>query len=449
MKNKLYIISLLLMMILAVGALAYDSRCEGDNEIYVEDYGCVQPKVSFDTAVKAGSDKQSTASSISSVEPIVVSSPWAAQGQPVIISFTLENIGDQYPYPYNEIALPPNSYVLTLSADKDIGVRDKDDGTFVDIWSTMSFVEKFSYTTCTMTSSFAEYAGKALQGRVCGYVDSSKCLSKKTLDYVEQVTGNRSLYSWECIKIVDLPYFSESLKSYCPDKIDSSCLSKINKNFGNSVSSSVIVLLTDTEGGKIPKGTCIRPTNANGFFGLVGKLTLSAFPWNLVKCSIGDDGIKPGEKVTFQFVGLIPSDAPVINPKDVASLEGYDLDQGSSGYTYSTSCKSDQNADACHSIYAAVYPAQTKTMLTMLGDSAGNLITVGSCSISGLFKLSASAVVNCVNTKGYGAVGVGSPIWEGSGVYYIVGAVLKGSITLLLWAAAVAGGLSGLLLKNK
>ena len=244
--------------------------------------------------------------------------------------------------------------------------------------------------------------------------------------------------SWHCLKIVDKPFFATEIKQYCRGEIDAECIANINADMGNSASDVIQVLLTDTEDGQIPKGQCVRPHQAIGFWGWMERVLLPQIKWNIVKCSIGDDGLKPGQKITFDFVIAVPKDTPVVNPQYFEDLEIYRSDENEI-YTFSNTCKDDPNAKACHSIYASVWPAKTDNYLSLLKDSWVNSFKLGSCT--GI--LSSSKVSLCVETHGYGAEAVGEPIWEGAGVFYVIGPILKGSIELLLWAAVVAGGLTG------
>src|SRR3972149_11332854 len=56
----------------------------------------------------------------SAIQPLTIYNPYAAAGQPVVVEFTLTNIGKEYPY--NQIPVPPDSYALVMSVDKDLGV---------------------------------------------------------------------------------------------------------------------------------------------------------------------------------------------------------------------------------------------------------------------------------------------------------------------------------------
>ena len=453
-KNILLLFVIFNLLITPFSAFALDERCDFPDEVFVEGAGCFSPKIKVDTKVyleKEGSPIASSSSILGGdqIDAIKITNPFAAQGQPVIVKFTLENIGDQFGYPYNQIDLPPDNYVLMLGVDKDIGIRDKENR-LVDIWGLMSTWERFAYIMVTSSVEFATMVRSELKGEVCGYVDLSKAsqlgikaVPQRILDIVKERTGSERIMVWSCLKITDKPFFATELKAYCNKNIDSSCMSKISNDFGNSVSDTIQVLLSSSDEGEILKGECVRPHSGKGLWGYLKKLALPMIDWNIVKCSLGDDGLKPGEKVTFDFVVLVPRDAPVVNPRNIDELKFFgDRTEEEAVYTFDTVCRDDNpNVKACHSIYAGVYPARTKNWLNVIGKGFTNSLKLGSCTISGIFT--SAKISTCSQGKGFDINAVGEPIWEGSGIFYIVGPVLKATIEMVLWAAALAGGLLG------
>ena len=450
--SSLLVLFMFLASSISVQAV-FDERCDDVNQFFVEGSGCVEPKFAFNTKVGAVDDvDEGIASSIlggEQIDIIKITNPWAAQGQPVIVRFTLENIGDQFGYPWNTIELPPDNYVLMMGVDKDIGIRDSE-GKFVDIWGIMTVWEKASFLIVTSMSQFTKIVNDKLKGQVCGYVDYSeisilgwKALTPRLLEIIKTRTGSEKVLVWNCLKIVDKPFFAQEIKPYCNNEIDSACMMKLREDFGNTVTDTIQVVLSSTDNNEIPRGTCVRPHQGRGVWGYLQRLSLPAVDWNIVKCSIGDDGLKPGEKITFDFVVLVPKDAPVVNPREIETLQITKVASETSegAYTFSATCRDDQNAQSCHAIYAGVYPAQTKNWLSILEDGVLNSLQLGSCTFQNI--LSAKKIMLCAQGRGFNPQAVGQPIWEGSGIFYIIGPVLKATIEMILWAAAVAGGLLG------
>lgn len=447
MKRIIVLLICVFMLFATISGVlaAFDERCENANEYYLDGTGCVEPKMSYTTTISATNDKAATASSL---EAIAVSNPWAAQGQPVVVKFTLSNIGDQYSYPYNQIPLSPDSYVLLMGVDKDIGIINKD-GKIYNIWNDyMNVWDKLVFLVLGSSGEFIEKVKIELKGQQCGYVNVYSYMTQRVKDKVVEVTGGASMLSWQCLKIVDMPYFSEKISSMCPDGIDNACIAKINQDSSVAASDTVQVMLSSTHNGDIPRGECIRPSKLEGIWGSLAKITQPSGKWNLVKCSIGDEGLKPGESVTFNFVVFVPRDAPIVSAKEQRELYGIKgLDEsGFGGYTESYYCNNDKNAKACHSVYAAVYPMKTETFLSKAADGLNGAVQIGSCTLK--MFLEKTNFNDCLSAKGFGAGISGEPIYEGVGIFYVIGPVLKGAIEMILWIAVVAGGLTGLFLKT-
>jgi len=112
-------------------------------EVYLEGRGCIQPQFDVDFTVKP-EPKGVISSSLGAIQAIRINNPYAAGGQPVVIEFTLENIGDQLGYPFDKIDLPADVYALQLAVDKDIQVIMAD-GRRVDVWGMMSGYQKVMF----------------------------------------------------------------------------------------------------------------------------------------------------------------------------------------------------------------------------------------------------------------------------------------------------------------
>ena len=255
-------------------------------------------------------------------------------------------------------------------------------------------------------------------------------MPKRIQDIVNDRAGsNIAVYSWECLKIVDLPFFAQELKSYCRDKIDSQCLAEITRDFGEQISATSTVILSSYESSGIPTGECVRAYEAAGIIGkAVLKITNRK---NIVMCSIGDKGLLPGEAVTFDFVAIVPADAPVIPPAEIDKIQGM-----KQGYTQSVACEDSATGQSCHSIYAAVYPMGVENFINWIASRATSVLYVGGCTFTGIFQ--EGSTKQCLATRGQNVNAVGQPLWEGAGTFFIIGPVLRGSINLLLFAVYAA-----------
>ena len=423
---------------------SFDSRCDSNAEVYIAGIGCIAPKLRFTRTISVGEnvDAVKASSLLGGIDPIRIDDPWAAAGQPVIVQFTLENIGDQFDYPFNQIALLPDNYALVLSVDKDIGVFTAE-GKFIDIWGMMNAFQKFVFIAQTSWGTGKEAISKQLAGKQCGYVDVRAYLPDSVVKSADERAGfPLDITMWDCLRIVDLPFFAKELRGYCQGSLTGQCLSAINKDFAEQVTSTVTVALSSFESSNIEKGECARAWDVSGALGKIGLAIRGKA--NLVVCGIGDSGLEPGDSVSFDFVALVPSDTPVIPPRAIGQTAEGDLEQG---YTMSAQCENSRYASACHSIYAAVYPLATETFFTWIGDGLTSSFKVGGCLLSGW--LAEGTAKQCLSTRGAGAETVGEPIWEGAGIFYIVGPTLKGSITLILLTALLGGGVLGLALGKR
>ena len=410
-------------------------------QVYLDGKGCITPKFNVDYKVYP-QDSNAVTSSLGEVQAIRINNPYAAAGQPVIVEFTLQNIGDQVGYPFDKIDLPADVFALQLAVDKDIGVIMAD-GRRVDVWGMMTGWQRVGFLLQAGGAQFGEEVVKTLQGRTCGYVEISKYLPNTVQTKLQDMNGGNkaNVYTWECIKIVDYPLFKTQLSGYCPDGINSACISRLNKNVGNSVSDVVTVLLSSGTKSNIARGTCERPNSGTFWKSFGGYLAGNV---NVVECAIGENGLKPGESVTFKFVALVPADAPVLNPQALQDLTDIKKTDGAlfGGYTESASCIDSSNPKACHTVYGAVFPVSQDNLISWLADKGKTVLDLLGCSGKELWTLGKASFGACM-ANGHGDVDVvGDPIWEGQGIFYVLGPALSATITMILWGAAVAGALS-------
>ncbi len=412
-------------------------------QVYLSGKGCITPSISAKYNVFPQGDNV-IASSLGDIQPIKINNPYASAGQPVVVEFTLSNIGDQLGYPYDQIDLPADTYALQLAVDKDLGVVLAD-GTRVDVWGMMTGTQKVGFLLGISTGQFWEEVTKSLAGRTCGYVEMTKYLPQNVQDKIKDVNNGKvgKVYTWECIKIVDMPLFTDKVKSYCGTNINSACISKLNQNLGNSVNDVVTVLLSSGTKSNLAKGECERPNSGTFWKDLGGWLAGNI---NVVQCSIGEKGIKPSESVTFRFVALVPSDTPVTSPEALKNLDDIKKADGElfGGYTESASCIDSANPTGCHTIYGAVYPASQSNLISWLGNKVSQIISLFPCSGSFVWNLGKSDFGACMSTSSSGQNVVGQPMWEGQGTFYVVGPALSASITFILWGAFASGFASAL-----
>lgn len=371
---------------------------------------------------------------LSSIEPIRVADPYVTAGQPFIIEFTLENIGDELGFPFNQIALSPNSYTLVLMADNQYDKIILPNGQAYDLWSKMTPWEQFSFALGTSVSSFGEFVSQQLEGRSCGYVDVWTAIPPRLQDEITIANGGKrpkALLNWSCIRLVDEAYFNTKVNQLCQGQLNVDCLQKINE--GTYVGDTVMVALTNTTA----KNKCIRVED-KGFWYLLGSAITNRM--NAVECGIGENGIAPGQEATFSFVGLVPADTPVLSPADFA-----DVTEINEGFTQSASCLGTTFPENCHTVYAGVFPTAKDNLLKIIADTVvGNLITAGQALFGTLYNMDLSVGQDIILTSG-GITNkvVGAPIWEGRGIFFVVGPGLRGSIEIILLLTLIAGGLTG------
>lgn len=371
---------------------------------------------------------------LSSIQPIRVNDPYATAGQPVILEFTLENIGDELGFPFNQIPLSPDNYSLVLMMDNQYDKIILPNGKSFDMWERFSAWEKFSFAIATSVDSFGASVSQQLEGRSCGYVDIWTNIPAHVQEEITLANNGQrptGLLNWSCIKIIDEPYFNTKVNAVCGGVQDAACLAKINEQ--TYVGDSIIVRLVSD----VPRNTCERVADRG-----IGELLSGAITsrMNLVECGLGSDGLKPGQQATWTFVGLVPSDTPVLSPADFINVT-----EINEGVTQSASCLGTDFPENCHTVYAGVFPTAKDNLLKLLSDATiGNLIKAGNILFGTLYTLDFEFTRDVALTSG-GITNqvVGKPIWEGRGIFFIVGPGLKGTINLILLLAFVAGTITG------
>jgi len=368
------------------------------------------------------------------IEPLRVTDPYVTAGQPFIIEFTLENVGDDYGYPFNQIALSPDAYMLVMMADNQFDQVILPDGSTYDLWNNMSAWEQFSFGFATATDSFGSFVGQQLEGRQCGYVNIWTHIPPRLQNEITVKNGGKkpeALYNWSCIKLIDEAYFNQKARDFCKGTYDAKCLAEINNR--TYVGDTVMVMLSS----QVERGKCERVVDQGFWEALGGAITGRM---NGVECGIGESGLKPGESVTISFVGLVPVDAPVLSPQQFTQVA--DIDEG---VTTSASCINSDFPENCHTIYAGVYPLAKDNLIKLVTDSTlGQLIKAGNLIIGTLYSLDLEFAKDAVLTSGgITARVVGKPIYEARGVFYIVGAGLKGNVQIILMLAVFASFVTG------
>lgn len=363
----------------------------------------------------------------STVNPIRVNDPFASAGQPVIAEFTLANVGSDFPF--NQIPLPADSFALVMAVDKEIGFRSED-GRSIDVLSKMTGLQKFMFITGLGFEVGVSDVTGALSGRTCQYVNVFDNLPKSVQEEVIDLNDNKKpeVYMWDCLKITDEATFEERIEEACEDDgFSRSCLAEINEKSANSIlNTNVVALVSD-----VPKGTCEQAR---------GKTMTSWIAKNVIKCGIGENGLRPGEQVTFKFVVIVPADTPVIQGEDLATSGEIQ----SEGFTYSASCMKSSNPKACHSIYSAVFPMATDNLLKITLDGMTDLFAVGGCGLNKLWFGSKSSFEACVEAKSTSIDVVGEPIYEGQGTFFVLAPQLDAQLTLVLFGITLSGVVSAL-----
>lgn len=382
-----------------------------------------------------------TADLVSAIEPIRVADPYVTAGQPFIIEFTLENIGDELGFPFNQIALSPDQYALVLMADNQYDHVILPNGTSFDLWGKMDPWEKFSFGIATSLDSFGSYVATELEGRDCGYVNVWPFIPIRIQNEITQANGGHrpaGLYNWSCVKLIDEDYFNSKVSTLCGGVIDSKCLAEINNR--TYVGDTLQVGLVSTT----PKNSCQRLSLHQDFWGRLGGTITGR--GNFVDCGLGENGLPPGQEVTFSFIGLVPADAPVLSPADFAEVT-----EINEGYTQSASCLGTDYPENCHTIYAGVYPLRKENAFNTIVNGITGILSQGAgIIVSTLYNLDTEAGIDAAITGG-GIMprAVGEPIWEGRGIFFVVGPGLKGSINLILMLTLVVAGLTGASFKRR
>jgi len=423
---KKIIIQVLLVFMLLSSAFAvptYDDLSEEDKLAFTNQAFKVEQKV---TAIGRSFLPSSTA------QTLAVQDPFASPGQPVMIEFTLSNVGAEFPF--NQIPLPADSFALMIAIDPDLNFRTSD-GREIDIFEKMNGIEKFLTTSRLGAVKIADEIGSEFTGRQCEFIDIYKHLPKSVQeDIIERNNGKNpdGVFAWDCLRATNEEFFKDTVEDVCGDEgYSSTCLAKINNRGTNALTDNTVVALVSD----VPKGTCEA---------VRGNTVVSFFAQNVVKCGIGSNGLNPGESVTLRFYAVVPSDTPAVNPDNLDS-SGEVLEFT----TYSQSCLDSQFPLNCHTIYAGVFPVKTSNLLTWFVDGATNSLTLGSCAFNKLYNGANTDYGDCVKSRASGVSTIGEPIWEGRGTFFVLAPDLAGSVTLVLLATGLVGALGGYLVTRR
>lgn len=422
MKKIFNIMVLLMMMFSVLGsafATSFDELTPEEQETFLSQSFKVDQKV---TVLKDGFFSSSTA------QTLAVQDPFASAGQPVMIEFTLSNVGAEFPF--NQIPLPADSFALMLAIDPDINFRTSS-GTEIDWFERMNGIEKFLTVTRLGAVKFGSEVKNEITGRQCEFIDVFDNLPKSAQEeIIEKNDGVKpdGVFAWDCIRVTNEEFFQDSVEDNCKsENYDSTCLAKVNKRSadGGFTDSTVVALTSD-----VTKGTCEAVRGGSSVVSFLSK--------SVVKCGIGQNGLQPGDSVTLRFYAVVPADTPTVSPDD--------LDQSNevrNFQSFSQSCLDSQFPQNCHTIYAGVYPIKTKNLISMTVEGATDTLQFGSCGFQKLYKGSNIDFTDCVRSRVSGVSTIGEPIWEGTGIFYVLAPDLSGQVALVLIGATALGVMGG------
>jgi len=364
----------------------------------------------------------------STVNPIRIDDPFASAGTPVLVEYTLANVGSEFPF--NQIALPPDSFALVISVDKEVGFRTSD-GAEIDIFDKMSGLQKFMFLTGLGFEIGVTQLYDTFEGQTCRYVNVYDNLPQSVKDEItiRNDGAPAEVLMWDCLKVMDEEKFEERVDEQCEDQgYSTACLAAINKRATNSITNTVVAALSSD----VDQGTCEQ---------VRGATPVSYLSQNVVKCGIGENGLLPGKEVTFRFVIVVPSDTPVLSDEDLA--RSGEIEQES--FTFQASCLKSQFPKNCHTIYAGVYPMATNNVLKVFTQSVTDLFVVGGCGLNKLWFAESTDFEACVEAKSTSIDVVGEPIYEGQGVFFVLAPQLDSRIQLVIIGVAIMGLIGGVL----
>jgi len=279
---------------------------------------------------------------------------------------------------------------------------------------------------------FGSEVTNEVTGRMCEYIDVFKHLPKSAQEEIIAENDGKKpdgVFAWDCVRVTNEEFFEDSVEDNCKKEgYSSTCLAKVNKRGANGgfTDSTTVALVSD-----IPKGTCeaVRGNTVAGFFAK-----------SLVKCGIGENGLNPGEEVTFRFFAVVPTDTPVINPDDLEKSQ-----EIQTKYSFSQSCLDSQFPQQCHTIYAGVFPIKTGNLMSWFVDNTMDTLSVGACGFQKLWSGSGIDFTDCARSRTEGISTIGEPIWEGRGTFFVVGADLEGRIQMILNIGLLLGAFTGVI----
>lgn len=474
-KNKISALLIVLLFVLSfIPIVIAEPECSL-GEVYVPGVGCKTPKIKMTQDIRAA-DGTAIASSVGGdLEAIRIDNPFAAPGQPVLVDLTISNIGAQYPF--NIIPLPPNQYAFVVTIDPvDKILYKKEDGTYgrYDLndvawgsWFGSSWVSKGWYY---LKKAIADF-NVATSEDICKYVEVGDMFpdyAKKTfvwdnyrsemLERHGRVTDNNfadkiddsdikeffpAVFEWQCIRSVDRESFEQEVEEYCGNTITLGCVGAYMKDHVGKLKTSSFVLLTD----EVQEGKCEYDPDDG-----------------VTYCGVGSDGICPpgntacqGESsYTYQFVLLVPADAPALSPQEFESLINDGTIQGDFkqsattgetyqfGFTESATCPDDDFSGGCHTLNVRVQAVNKNGLTTFFKKALGwgGAGTIGGL-IAGATPLGAAFGIGVGVIKGIMVWGdyelIGAPIYEGQGIFYVVAPALKVAALFTLWLAIAAG----------
>ncbi len=380
------ILIIFLGLIVAPFALADDSQCNL-GEVYVNGAGCQVPDIKVTKTVKTMEGVVISSAVGGTLEAIRIDNPFAAPGQPVLVELTLSNVGTQYPF--NLIPLPPNQYAFVMTLDPvDKVLYKKEDGTYdrYDMnkikwgsWFGSDWFAKGVYLLKKSLRDFKEVTSEDL----CKYVEvgdlfpdfakqrfvydnyenemedrHGRISEKNFIDKIDDEDLEDffpAVYEWECIRSVDRESFETEIQDeYCGSTITMGCMGEYMQDNIGKLKTSSFVILTDEVG----EGTC-EYDQGDG----------------VTYCGVGQDGICPegsesycdgDSSYTYEFVMLVPADAPALSPQefDILVNSGDILgdfktnsatgEQYNFGFTQSATCPDDDYSGACHTLNVRV-----------------------------------------------------------------------------------------------
>ena len=92
---------------------------------------------------------------------------------------------------------------------------------------------------------------------------------------------------------------------------------------------------------------------------------------------------------------------------------------------------------------------KTDNLLSIMVDGVKDQLTVGACSFDKIYNGANTDFTDCVRSRASGISVLGEPIWEGRGTFFVLAPDLAGTVTLVLLASGLVGGLGGYLVTRR